>query len=145
MNSSAIADRLPYRNLLLFPLAIVGGVVGGMFLGAIFLPYLVLIEVVRKVGQHWSYLDGWAEWAESARRPPKARRGWLAVWVVWTLLYFVSMFTWAPWAGAILGPFLCCWLVLVPGGFARLMALATDARNRFRKVRIFPEDRHETA
>jgi len=145
MNTSPTRGPIPYRNLLLFPIAIVAGIVGGAFLGAIFLPYVVLIEIARKIGQHWSYLDGWAEWAESSRRPPQARRGWLAVWVVWTLLYFMSMFSWGPWAGAILGPFLCCWLVLVPNGFPRLMAMAAEARNRFRRVRIIPEDRRETA
>ena len=52
------------HRLILLPLALVGGFFVGAVVGAVYLPYLLLNELVRKLGQSWSYLDGWADWAE---------------------------------------------------------------------------------
>lgn len=122
--------------VILLPVAALGGLVTGTLVGAVYLPYFCLREGILKIGRHWSYLDGWVEWAETAGRQPQAKRGWMWVWVVWVIAFFGSIATWAPAAGAIMGPVLAVWLVLAPDGWKRFTRAVERGRQAFQRFRV---------
>lgn len=127
---------IPIHRLILLPVAILGGTFAGPLIGAVFLPYVVVNEVIRKLGQSWSYLDGWVDWAENGAAKAEQKPGWMVVWLLWVFCYFASMVSWAPVAGLLLGPFVAAWIVLVPSGWDRFLAGAQDAIKRVRRIRI---------
>lgn len=136
MSSPPDGPPIPLHRLILLPLALLGGFVIGSVVGAVYLPYLVLNEIVRKIGQSWSYLDGWAEWAERGGRGVSPKPGWMAVWVLWVIGYIASALSWAPAVGMAVGPFLLAYLVLVPDGLDRMLQAAKHGVARFRRMQI---------
>jgi hypothetical protein len=124
----------PGRLLLVLPAMLIGLVVG-LVVGGLGLPYLVLQELIRKIGQYWSYLDGWVDWAEGRRNQEiQPRRGWLLVWLLWAMAYVSSVASWALPVGLTLGALSGAWCVLVPNGWSQMAAKGRELRDRFRAL-----------
>ena len=143
MSTSTPQDSPPIElwRLALLPVGMLGGLLAGVTIGALFLPYLMLQEFVRKLAQQWSWFDGWVEWSEG--RKSEAKRGWYVLWLVWICVFVALWLSVGVWAGILVGPFVGAWVMLVPDGLARLQEASKSWLARFRRLEIRIEDPSE--
>ena len=137
--TSAREDGPPIElwRLALLPVGMIGGLMGGVAIGC-YATYLLLHECVRKLATHWSWYDGWIDWAEG--RTSQAKRGWYLLWLAWLVAFAILFFSIGWWLGLMSGPFVGAWVVLVPDGLGRLRAARDDIVSRFRRLEIRIED-----